>query len=165
MTGNQRNLGTANVYTTKSSVQRTILYAPVIVKYVEENLVIVNIFSQFLGITLYSNVMYSFAQTLENLPPVRLLRAPTSFIHSGFCDKRKERLILQVLFFYCLWRYFSNVHYSLCSGTMITTMAWNDNTNMLSAFQDGRFIVWYYPSAVYVDQDILPKTLLEKDSR
>ena len=51
------------------------------------------------------------------------------------------------------------------SGTMITTMAWNDNTNMLAAFQDGRFIVWYYPSAVYVDQDILPKTLLEKDSR
>lgn len=50
-------------------------------------------------------------------------------------------------------------------GTMITTMAWNDNTNMLAAFQDGRFIVWYYPSAVYVDQDILPKTLLEKDSR
>ena len=50
-------------------------------------------------------------------------------------------------------------------GTMITTMAWNDNTNMLSAFQDGRFIVWYYPSAVYVDQDILHKTLLEKDSR
>lgn len=49
-------------------------------------------------------------------------------------------------------------------GTMITTMAWNDNTNMLSAFQDGRFIVWYYPSAVYVDQDILHKTLLEKDS-
>lgn len=48
---------------------------------------------------------------------------------------------------------------------MITTMAWNDNTNMLAAFQDGRFIVWYYPSAVYVDQDILPKTLLEKDSR
>lgn len=50
-------------------------------------------------------------------------------------------------------------------GTMITTMAWNDNTNMLAAFQDGKFIVWYYPSAVYVDQDILPKTLLEKDSR
>ena len=57
MTGNQGNLGTANVYTTKSSVQRTILYAPVIVKYVEKNLVIVNIFSQFLGITLYCTVL------------------------------------------------------------------------------------------------------------
>ena len=57
MTGNQWNLGTANVYTTKSSVQRTILYAPVIVKYVEKNLVIVNIFSQFLGITLYCTVL------------------------------------------------------------------------------------------------------------
>ena len=50
-------------------------------------------------------------------------------------------------------------------GTMITTMTWNDNTNMLAAFQDGKFTVWYYPSAVYVDQDILPQTLLEKDSR
>ncbi|XP_015761944.1 PREDICTED: intraflagellar transport protein 80 homolog isoform X2 [Acropora digitifera] len=49
-------------------------------------------------------------------------------------------------------------------GTMITTVAWNDKTNMLAAFQDGRFIVWYYPSAVYVDQSILSKTLLEKDS-
>ena len=57
MTGNQGNLGTANVYTTKSSVQRTILYAPIIVKYVEKNLVIVNIFSQFLGITLYCTVL------------------------------------------------------------------------------------------------------------
>ncbi|KAK3738527.1 hypothetical protein QZH41_012034, partial [Actinostola sp. cb2023] len=49
-------------------------------------------------------------------------------------------------------------------GTMITTMAWNDTTNMLAAFQDGNFTVWYYPTAVLVDQDILPKTLLEKDS-
>ena len=57
MTGNQGNLGIANVYTTKSSVQRTILYAPVIVKYVEKNFVIVNIFSQFLGITLYCTVL------------------------------------------------------------------------------------------------------------
>lgn len=44
-------------------------------------------------------------------------------------------------------------------------MAWNDTTNMLAAFQDGTFTVWYYPTAVFVDQDILPKTLLEKDSR
>ena len=43
--------------------------------------------------------MYSFTQTLENLPPVRLLRAPFSFIHSGVYCKRKEPLILQVLFF------------------------------------------------------------------
>lgn len=47
---------------------------------------------------------------------------------------------------------------------MITSMAWNDTTNMLAAFQDGTFTVWYYPTAVLVDQDILPRTLLEKDS-
>ena len=44
-------------------------------------------------------------------------------------------------------------------------MMWNDSTSMLAAFQEGKFTVLYYPSAVYVDQDILPQTLLEKDSR
>ena len=165
MTGKQWNLDIANVYITKSSVQRTILYAPVIAKYVEKNLDIwkPRYSEHILPVSWYYIILYSFAQTLEN---VRLLWVPTYFIHSGVYDKRKEPLILQVLFFIVYDdNYFSDVHYSLCSGTMITTMAWNDNTNMLSAFQDGRFIVWYYPSAVYVDQDILPKTLLEKDSR
>ena len=161
MTGNQGNLGIANVYTTKSSVQRTILYAPVIVKYVEKNFVIVNIFSQFLGITLYCTVL---RKRLKICPLWGCYEHPLlSFTLVSVTKGRNDWFFK--CFFYCLWWYLSNVHYCLCSGTMITTMAWNDNTNMLSAFQDGRFIVWYYPSAVYVDQDILPKTLLEKDSR
>lgn len=44
-------------------------------------------------------------------------------------------------------------------------MVWNDNINMLVVFQDGRFIVWYYFSVVYVDQDILLKIFFEKDFR
>ena len=47
---------------------------------------------------------------------------------------------------------------------MITSMAWNDSANMLAAFQDGLFTVWCYPEAVLVDEDILSKTLITKDS-
>ncbi|KAH3805353.1 hypothetical protein DPMN_133655 [Dreissena polymorpha] len=45
---------------------------------------------------------------------------------------------------------------------MIMSLAWNDNTNMLAALADGKFTAWYYPSAVYVDRDLLPRTSLRK---
>lgn len=48
---------------------------------------------------------------------------------------------------------------------MIKSMAWNDECNMLAALADGKFIVWYIPNAVYVDRDLLPKTIYEKDPR
>lgn len=48
---------------------------------------------------------------------------------------------------------------------MVHTLAWNDTCNILCGLQDTRFTVWYYPSAVYVDKDLLPKTLCEKDAR
>ncbi|KAH3805337.1 hypothetical protein DPMN_133638 [Dreissena polymorpha] len=38
------------------------------------------------------------------------------------------------------------------------------NTNMLAALADGKFTVWYYPSAVYVDRDLLPMTVFEKEA-
>ncbi|XP_077987595.1 intraflagellar transport protein 80 homolog [Glandiceps talaboti] len=49
-------------------------------------------------------------------------------------------------------------------GTMIGSLSWNDTTNILAALQDGKLTVWYYPNAVYVDKDLLPKTILEKDA-
>lgn len=49
-------------------------------------------------------------------------------------------------------------------GTMVHTLAWNDTCNILCGLQDTRFTVWYYPNAVYVDKDLLPKTLFEKDA-
>lgn len=51
------------------------------------------------------------------------------------------------------------------SASMIHMMAWNNETNMLAALTDGKIFVWYYPSAVYVDKDLLPKTVFEKDTR
>ncbi|XP_064159238.1 intraflagellar transport protein 80 homolog [Anguilla rostrata] len=49
-------------------------------------------------------------------------------------------------------------------GTMVHTMAWNDSANILCGIQDVRFTVWYYPNAVFVDSDLLPKTLCTKDA-
>ena len=46
---------------------------------------------------------------------------------------------------------------------MVTSLAWNDTTNVLVALQDSKFTVWYYPNAVYVDKDQLP--IFVKDAR
>ncbi|XP_071377336.1 intraflagellar transport protein 80 homolog [Centroberyx affinis] len=48
-------------------------------------------------------------------------------------------------------------------GTMVHTMAWNDTANILCGIQDNQFTVWYYPSAVFTDKELLPKTLYMKD--
>ena len=50
------------------------------------------------------------------------------------------------------------------SGGMVTTIMWHDTTNMLSALQDGRFTVWYYPRAVYIDTELLPQSKVFKDA-
>uniref|UniRef100_A0A673GH61 Uncharacterized protein n=1 Tax=Sinocyclocheilus rhinocerous TaxID=307959 RepID=A0A673GH61_9TELE len=50
-------------------------------------------------------------------------------------------------------------------GSMVDTMAWNDSANILCGVQDSRFTVWYYPSVVFVDKDLLPKTIFTRDSR
>ncbi|KAG9348323.1 hypothetical protein JZ751_002058 [Albula glossodonta] len=49
-------------------------------------------------------------------------------------------------------------------GTMVHTMAWNDSANILCGIQDDSFTVWYYPNAVFIDRDLLPKTLFTKDA-
>ncbi|MBN3274091.1 IFT80 protein, partial [Polyodon spathula] len=47
---------------------------------------------------------------------------------------------------------------------MVYTMAWNDSANILSGIQNSFFTVWYYPNTVYVDKDLLPKTIYTKDA-
>lgn len=59
---------------------------------------------------------------------------------------------------------FVTVH-SYSAANMIQAQAWNDETNMLAAMTDGKILIWYYPNAIYVDKDLLPKTLYEKDTR
>ncbi|KAL2911875.1 hypothetical protein HK105_208658 [Polyrhizophydium stewartii] len=50
-------------------------------------------------------------------------------------------------------------------GSMVETFAWNDETDMLFAIADGKFTIWYYPNAVFVDEDIAPLTRVERDAR
>ncbi|XP_051966276.1 intraflagellar transport protein 80 homolog isoform X2 [Xyrauchen texanus] len=49
-------------------------------------------------------------------------------------------------------------------GTMVHTLAWNDSANILCGVQDHQLTVWYHPSVVFVDKDLLPKTICTKDS-
>lgn len=50
-------------------------------------------------------------------------------------------------------------------GSMVHSMAWNDAGNILCGVQDNQLTVWYYPSAVFTDKELLPKTLCIKDGR
>uniref|UniRef100_A0A6Q2XZP2 Uncharacterized protein n=1 Tax=Esox lucius TaxID=8010 RepID=A0A6Q2XZP2_ESOLU len=58
-----------------------------------------------------------------------------------------------------------NKEHNVCKiGTMVHTMAWNDSANILCGIQDTQFTVWHYPSAVFTDKDLLPKTIYMKDA-
>ena len=48
---------------------------------------------------------------------------------------------------------------------MVSTMSWNDNSNILAAVADNKVTIWYYPNAAFVDPDIMPKTLLQMDQK
>lgn len=50
-------------------------------------------------------------------------------------------------------------------GTMVETFSWNADTDLLVAMMDYKFVVWYYPNVVFVDEDIAPLTRFEKDGR
>lgn len=46
---------------------------------------------------------------------------------------------------------------------MVHSIAWNDAANILCGIQDSQLTVWYYPSIVFTDKDLIPKTLHLKD--
>ncbi|XP_008307942.1 intraflagellar transport protein 80 homolog [Cynoglossus semilaevis] len=48
-------------------------------------------------------------------------------------------------------------------GSMVHSVAWNDAANILCGIQDNQFTVWCYPSVVFTDKELLPKTLYIKD--
>uniref|UniRef100_A0A1I7VWG2 WD_REPEATS_REGION domain-containing protein n=1 Tax=Loa loa TaxID=7209 RepID=A0A1I7VWG2_LOALO len=48
-------------------------------------------------------------------------------------------------------------------GVMVTNIHFNDQTNMLAGLQDNRLVVWLYPAAVFIDRDLLQKTIFEND--
>lgn len=50
----------------------------------------------------------------------------------------------------------------LVTGTMVLSAVCHDSCNMIAALADGKFTVWYYPNAVFVDKDLLAQTVYEK---
>ncbi|KAL9845072.1 intraflagellar transport protein 80 homolog isoform 2-T2 [Geothlypis trichas] len=75
----------------------------------------------------------------------------------AFIDKNRDLFITSV-------KRFGKEQKIVKIGTMVQSLAWNDSCNILCGIQDSRFTVWYYPNTVYVDKDLLPKTLYEKDA-
>ncbi|OXB63121.1 hypothetical protein ASZ78_000353 [Callipepla squamata] len=75
----------------------------------------------------------------------------------AFIDKNRDLYITSV-------KRFGKEQKIVKIGTMVQTLAWNDTCNLLCGIQDTRFTVWYYPNTVYVDKDLLTKTVYEKDA-
>jgi len=47
-------------------------------------------------------------------------------------------------------------------GAMVDTFMWNNSTDMLIALIDEKLVIYIYPAVVFVDKDLLPKTLQTK---
>jgi intraflagellar transport protein 80 len=48
-------------------------------------------------------------------------------------------------------------------GSMIDTFAWNDENDLMISIMDSKLTIWYYPSAVFVDEDLVPLARSEKE--
>ena len=49
-------------------------------------------------------------------------------------------------------------------GSMVQSLKWAADCNMLAAMQDSRFTIWYFPAIIYVDKSLVGRTLVERDS-
>ena len=49
-------------------------------------------------------------------------------------------------------------------GSMVISVAWNTEANMLAALQDTRLTVYLYPSVIFVDKGLLGRTMIERDA-
>ena len=47
---------------------------------------------------------------------------------------------------------------------MVDSFQWNDGNDMLAALSDGKLKTWFYPNAIYVDKDLMDKTMAIKDA-
>ena len=55
--------------------------------------------------------------------------------------------------------------FSIVLGSMVASVAWNDQSNILAGMQDGRFTVWYHPTVVYTDKDLLTGTISRRGGK
>lgn len=54
---------------------------------------------------------------------------------------------------------------SVLLGSMVTSIYWNDQYNILAGTQDSHLVVWYYPDIVFSDKDLLQYTCVDKQNR
>ncbi|XP_029472945.1 intraflagellar transport protein 80 homolog isoform X2 [Rhinatrema bivittatum] len=84
-------------------------------------------------------------------------KGPTNERKIAFIDKNRDLYITAV-------RRFGREERVIKIGTMVHALAWSDTSNILCGLQDTRLTVWYYPNVIYVDKDLLTKTIFEKDA-
>lgn len=49
-------------------------------------------------------------------------------------------------------------------AVMCTSMCWSSEFSMLATVQENRLCVWLYPAAVYIDKQVLPSTVIVKET-
>lgn len=75
----------------------------------------------------------------------------------AFVDKNRDLYITNV-------RIIGNTRKIHKLGTNIHNFVWNDAYNMLAGIADARFTIWYYPGVVYVDKNLLHRTIYQRDA-
>lgn len=48
-------------------------------------------------------------------------------------------------------------------GAIIEAFAWNDENDLLVTIMDTKFVVWYYPTAIFIDEEVAPIARHERD--
>jgi intraflagellar transport protein 80 len=75
----------------------------------------------------------------------------------AFVDKNRDLYITNV-------RVIGNNRKINKLGTNIHNFVWNDAYNMLAGLADSRFTIWYYPGIVYVDKNLLSRSMYQRDA-
>ena len=75
----------------------------------------------------------------------------------AFVDKNRDLYITNV-------RVIGNNRKINKLGTNIHNFVWNDAYNMLAGLADSRFTIWYYPGIVYVDKNLLSRSMFQRDA-
>ncbi|ELT96334.1 hypothetical protein CAPTEDRAFT_168411 [Capitella teleta] len=72
-------------------------------------------------------------------------------------DKNRDLYLTQV-------RVYGKDRKTVKLSTMINSLLWNDETNMLAALSEGKLLVWFYPNASSVDKDLISRTTYERET-
>ncbi|XP_040569650.2 intraflagellar transport protein 80 homolog [Lepeophtheirus salmonis] len=76
----------------------------------------------------------------------------------AFVDKNRDLFLINVR------KYGSAPISSGKLGSMVQSLKWSCDCNMLATILDSRFTVFLYPSIIYVDKNLMGRTLIEKES-